>query len=75
MKEATGEVSMTVVTIILIVIVLGIATALFGKEDSIGRKWINDTFEKMTKTGDGAPNDVKGTDGTGAVDANSTIDG
>ena len=29
MKEATGEVSMAVVTIILIVIVLGIATALF----------------------------------------------
>lgn len=54
MKEATGEVSMTVVTIILIVIVLGIATALFGKEDSVGRKWINNTFNKMTETGDDA---------------------
>lgn len=75
MKEATGEVSMTVVTIILIVIVLGIATALFGKEDSVGRKWINDTFNKMTGTGNDAINDVNGTNGTGAVDGNGAIDG
>ena len=75
MKEATGEVSMTVVTIILIVIVLGIATALFGKEDSVGRTWINNTFNKMTKTGDGAIDDVEGTTDIGAVDGNGAIDG
>ena len=48
MKEATGEVSMTVITIVLIAIVLGIAMALFGNENSIGRKWINDTFTELT---------------------------
>ena len=51
MKEATGEVSMTVITIILIVIVLGIATALFGGENSPGRQWINDIFGQMTQRG------------------------
>ena len=51
MKEATGEVSMTVVTIILIVIVLAIATALFGGKDSPGRMWINNTFNGMTNIG------------------------
>lgn len=74
MKEATGEVSMTVVTIILIVIVLGIATALFGGANAPGRKWINNTFDKITGTGDDAIKDVKGTNGTGAVDANGTDD-
>lgn len=61
MKEATGEVSMTVVTIILIVIVLGIATALFGGANSPGRKWINDTFTKMTNRGDAEMNNANGT--------------
>ncbi len=75
MKEATGEVSMTVVTIILIVIVLGIATALFGKEDSVGRKWINDTFTKMTNRGDTEMDNANNPSGTGAVDGNGAIDG
>lgn len=48
MKEATGEVSMTVITIVLIAIVLGIAMFLFGSEDSIGRKWIVNTFTELT---------------------------
>lgn len=59
MKEATGEVSMTVVTIILIVIVLAIATALFGGKDSPGRMWINNTFNGMTNIGNNAMNNVK----------------
>lgn len=58
MKEATGEVSMTVVTIILIVIVLGIATALFGGNDSPGRQWINNIFGEMTQKGSDAMGDV-----------------
>ena len=37
MKEATGEVSMTVVTIVVIALVLGIATWLFSGENSVGR--------------------------------------
>ena len=44
MKEATGEVSMTVVTIVVIALVLGIATWLFSGENSIGRQWINENF-------------------------------
>jgi len=48
MKEATGEVSMTVITIVLIAIVLGIATFLFSGEDSIGRKWIINMFGELT---------------------------
>lgn len=58
MKEATGEVSMTVITIILIVIVLGIATALFGDKDSPGRKWIESIFNQMTEKGNDAMDDV-----------------
>ena len=48
MKEATGEVSMTVITIVLVAVVLGIAMFLFGSDDSIGRKWIEKTFTDMT---------------------------
>ncbi len=48
MKEATGEVSMTVITIVLVALVLTIAMVLFGSDDSIGRKWIEKTFTDMT---------------------------
>ena len=48
MKEATGEVSMTVITIVILAAVLAIGTWLFAGEDSIGRKWIKNTFEKNT---------------------------
>lgn len=48
MKEATGEVSMTVITIVILALVLGIGTFLFAGEDSIGRKWIENTFEEKT---------------------------
>ena len=50
MKEATGEVSMTVITIVLLVAVLGIGMWLFGSENSIGRTWIKNTFENITNT-------------------------
>ena len=50
MKEAKGEVSMTVITIVLVAIVLGIATALFAGENSPGRKWSNNTFNKILTT-------------------------
>lgn len=48
MKEATGEVSMTVITIVILALVLGIGTWLFAGDDSIGRQWIRDTFEENT---------------------------
>lgn len=54
MKEATGEVSMTVITIVLVAIVLGIATALFAGEDSVGQKWINSMFGELTDKTDNA---------------------
>ncbi len=50
MKEATGEVSMTVITIVLVAIVLGIGMFLFGSKDSVGRNWIEGKFTKMTET-------------------------
>ena len=48
MKEATGEVSMTVITILILEAVLAKGTWLFAGENSIGRKWIKNTFEKNT---------------------------
>lgn len=47
MKEATGEVSMTVITIILVGVVLVIGMFLFGEDDSIGRQWIQDMFNNQ----------------------------
>ena len=48
MKEATGEVSGTVITIVLVGAVLGIGYWLFVGENAIGRKWIINTFENQT---------------------------
>lgn len=48
MKEATGEVSGTVITIVLMGLVLAIGVWLFGGENSIGRNWIRNTFEAQT---------------------------
>lgn len=48
MKEATGETSMTVITIVLVGLVLAIGTWLFGSNDSLGRMWIKNTFEAQT---------------------------
>lgn len=52
MKEATGEVSMTVITIVLLVAVLGIGMWLFGGKDSPGRDWIEKTFKQISNTDD-----------------------
>lgn len=54
MKEATGEVSMTVITIVLLVAVLGIGMLLFGSKNSVGRTWIESTFNNITNKGDNA---------------------
>ena len=48
MKEATGEVSGVVVTIVIIALVLGVGTALFTKDSSgtsIAQRWIENMFE------------------------------
>ena len=51
MKEATGEVSGVVVTIVIIAAVLGIGTWLFNSQGV--RTWIQDTFNSIV--GDDAP--------------------
>ena len=58
MKEATGEVSMTVITIVLLVAVLGIGMFLFGKEGAPGRKWIEGVFNNIGAKGDNALNNM-----------------
>ena len=45
---------MTVITIVLLVAVLGIGMFLFGSKDSVGRKWIENTFNNITNKGDNA---------------------
>ncbi len=45
MKEATGEVSGTVITIVLVGLVLGVGVLLFGGgKNSMGYKWITGLF-------------------------------
>ena len=48
MKESTGEVSMTVVTIVILALLIGIGTWLFGNANSPARKWIDDLFNRQT---------------------------
>ena len=47
MKEATGEVSMTVVTIVVVALILAIGTMLFKGNDSLGSKWIQNLFNSQ----------------------------
>ena len=47
MKEATGEVSMTVVTIVILALLIGIGTWLFGNSDSPARQWIDNLFSRQ----------------------------
>lgn len=48
MKEATGEVSGTVITIVIVAALLGIGTWLFAGENAIARRWIENMFEEQT---------------------------
>lgn len=41
MKEATGEVSMTVITIVILALLVGVGTWLFSSNGP-ARNWIND---------------------------------
>ena len=51
MKEATGEVSGVVITIVIIALVAGVATALFSPTQaggkSIAQDWIENIFNKQ----------------------------
>lgn len=46
MKEATGEVSMTVITIVILALLVGIGTWLFGSKGP-ARPWIENLFNKQ----------------------------
>ena len=50
MKDATGEVSMTVVTIVIIAFIAGVAALLFSGDNPPAKKWIEDIFN--TQIGD-----------------------
>ena len=47
MKEATGEVSMTVITIVLLALLVGLGTWLFAGENAPAKKWITGLFEQQ----------------------------
>ena len=47
MKEATGEVSGTVITIIIVALLLGIGTWLFSGNNAPAKKWIENVFNKQ----------------------------
>ena len=47
MKEATGEVSGTVITIIIVALLAGIGTWLFAGDKAPARKWIENVFNKQ----------------------------
>ena len=48
MKEATGEVSGTVITIVIIALIGGVAALLFTGDDPIAKRWIENMFEEKT---------------------------
>lgn len=48
MKEATGEVSMTVITIVILALLVGIGTWLFSSNGP-ARGWIEDLFNKQVE--------------------------
>lgn len=48
MKEATGEVSMTVITIVILALLVAIGTLLFAGENAPAKKWIQNIFEEKT---------------------------
>ena len=47
MKEATGEVSMTVITIVILALLVGIGTWLFAGENAPAKRWITELFENQ----------------------------
>ena len=47
MKEATGEVSGTVITIIIVALLLGIGTWLFSGDNAPAKKWIENIFNEQ----------------------------
>ena len=47
MKEATGEVSMTVITIVILALLVGLGTWLFAGDNAPAKSWLNGLFESQ----------------------------
>ena len=47
MKEATGEVSGTVITIVIIALIGGVAALLFSGDNPPAKQWIENIFNKQ----------------------------
>lgn len=56
MKEATGEVSMTVVTVVILAVLVGLATWLFS-DNGPAREWFNSFFDTNVNNPDLNPDD------------------
>ena len=47
MEHASAELSGTVIVIVLLAMIIGIGTWLFKENNSIGRQWITNVFNKQ----------------------------
>ena len=47
MKEATGEVSMTVITIVILALLVGLGTWLFAGDNAPAKNWLENLFEQQ----------------------------
>ena len=54
MKAAMGELNLTVVTIIILALLLGLAMVFFSGENSLARNYIQGQWDKMTNRADNA---------------------
>ena len=50
MKDATGELSMTVVVIIAVIAIISIVYVIFGK-NGVAKNWIDQQWGNMTQKG------------------------
>lgn len=49
MKEATGEVSNTVITVVILALLVGLGAYIF-RQDGPAQKWIDNIFSKTSNT-------------------------
>ena len=54
MKEATGELSMTVVVIVAVIALVGLVSWLFVGDNAPAKKWIESQWGRISNEGDTA---------------------
>ena len=59
MKEATGELSMTVVVIVAVIALVALLGFLFGPS-GVARDWLNSQWANMTQKTDAKADDIVG---------------